>query len=179
MSEKGKFGYIFIIWILIFIIAILFFLYFSGFLYASNKNQVSSLPLGTTSKIPLNKNSSFSLSFDIGGEVLPNEKLPQNINIYNESENDLYVRAKAYVFTKNGLVEMKLETSENWVLFDDYYYYNSKILGNETISLCTKILVSDKYNFTNKEKYIVNVLAESLDSSLDPVEIWNFEISNE
>lgn len=180
MTEKGKFGYIFTIWVLVFVIVILFFLYFAGFLYSSNPNQVSSIPLGSTSKITLDEGSAFSLSFDISGEVLPNEKIPQNINIYNNSQKNIYVRAKAYINTvDSGVVYIQLITNDNWEYYDNYYYYNGEILSNETIALATYIVLNEDYNFTKTERYIVNILAESLNADLNITDVWGVEINFE
>jgi len=104
MNEKGKFGYIFVIWMLVFIIVILFFLYFSGFLYSANPNQVSNLPLGTTSKISLKE---------------------------------------------------------------------------ETVALATHVIVNEEYGFSKKEKYIVNILVESISSTLNIEDMWGFNLNLE
>jgi len=180
MNEKGKFGYIFVIWMLVFIIVILFFLYFSGFLYSANPNQVSNLPLGTTSKISLKENQAFSISFDLNGEILPNEKLPQNINILNIGDEDIFVRAKSYINTLDqGVIDMPLKTGENWAFYEGYYYFNGKVLKEETVALATHVIVNEEYGFSKKEKYIVNILVESISSTLNIEDMWGFNLNLE
>lgn len=178
MQNKEKFSYIFSICGLVVIIAFLICLYYSGVLFACKTDLVSSIPIGTTTRLVVENSNSSVATFDLNGAVLPGENIQQNINIFNNGQDNLRVRAIAFIYTKDrGKVDLELNVSDFWIKdADGYYYYKDKVTAKETISLTDKIKLSDLYVFNSSERYIINILVESLDSDLDVNSIWHTEI---
>ena len=174
MEKKEKFGYIFSICGLTLVIVFLIFLYNSGVLFAGNQTAVSSVPLGSSTKLFVKDSSSAVASFEVNGALLPGEELSQKIGVFNNGESALNLRAKAFFYTQDmGEVEVALKTSENWIKNDDgYYYLNQLALPNETIALASKLVLNKDYVLRGNNKYIINVLVESLDSELNIERIW-------
>ena len=177
MKSKERFCYIFAICVLVSVIALLVFLYLAGLLYASNISQVSNIPINSTVTVEIQKNEASAISFDVSGGLIPGEQIPENINIKNQAQTPLFLRSKAYVYTTDaGLVEIGLNANENWLKNEDgYYYFSEKIEPNQTIALANKIILNESYSFTNKERYIINILVESLDGSLNMQDFWTAE----
>ena len=178
MKSKERFCYVFAICLLLLVIGVLIFLYFSGRLYASNISQVSNIPINSSVFIKVNENEASAISFDISGGLIPGEKIPENINISNQSEDELYLRSKAFVYTAEyGLVGISLEVNQNWELKDDgYYYFIGTIQPNQTIGLASQMILNNEYSLSNKQRYIINVIVETLKKTQNMCDIWHNNI---
>ena len=173
--KTEKFMYIFTICALLVVLAIFLILFFTGFLFSFALDPVTNLPLGN-SPIVMNVSNSqaTSISFSVKGSIVPGEKLPQKINVKNDGESEVYLRAKSYIYTiDQGQIEMSLDVTSGWVLKDDgYYYFLETLPKNASVGLSSRIIVNDEYNFDSKNEYQVNIIIESLDQQFDVVSIW-------
>ena len=179
ISHKERFIYIFSIGVLLFLLVLFLILFFSGYLFSTVIDPITNLPLGKSNLVlNVERTQASTMSFSLNGGILPGEKLPQNLNIKNLGEDSVFVRAKAYAFTKDrGQIDFPLEVTNNWLLKDDgYYYYLELLEGLNTIGLASNIVVNDSYEFDCKEKYMVNILVESLSSDLDVNAAWGIDL---
>lgn len=154
-------------------------LYYTGMLLGAKMNQVSSIPLGSNQVVSVKGTGANAISFDLSGGLLPSEKIPQIINIKNDGEEDVFVRAKAYVYTNdNGMVDLKLDTLDKWFYQDGYYYYGEKLKKAGLIGLANNLFLNGDYVFTNTKKYIANILIEALNANFSEEDYWGVEITN-
>ena len=173
MEKKERFSYIFSICGLILIIGFLIFLYTSGFLFASQKSEMSSIPIGSNTTLIVKNSNSAVASFELSGSVLPGEKIRQNISIKNDGLQDLKVRARAFIKTLDeGEIEVYMNVSEKWQKDGDYYYYTEPVLSKSTIGLTGKIMLNEDYVLSGNQRYIINILVESLSIDVDADSLW-------
>lgn len=179
MKSKERFCYIFVISLLITTIGVMVALYMTGMLFVSKINQVSSVPLGSNVVISIENTGANSISFDLCGGLMPEEKVPQLLNVKNDGDTDCYVRAKAFTYASDAnKVDLKIATTEKWVFVDGYYYFIEDVKRGTTIGLANGIILSDSYIFTNDQKYIINVLIESISTQNYHQDLWGVNISN-
>ena len=179
VAGKERFGYIFTICVLGLLLALFLTLFFTGVLSSLAVSPITNLPMGESQLlVEINGTQSSVAAFSFNGSIIPGEKLPQNINIKNQGRGDLFLRARAYVFTEDqGRVEMPLEVTSNWIKNeeDDYYYFSSYLPSNASIGLGSQIIINPQYAFNSSKKYEVCVVVEGLSSTLDAKNIWGVD----
>ena len=151
----------------------------SGYFFSlSHLHFDTDLNLGDSVTIAVfpNETSVASLSFD--GAYLPDEKLPQNIQINAEKlTSDVFIRIKSKIFCKEDDAKLEFVTSEKFSLEDDgYYYYDGTILGGDKVTFCEYIKIPADVKLDSNKKYILTIVVECLDSTQDISAIWG-EIS--
>ena len=174
MKSKERFFYIFVICGLVIAFIIFVSLTFLGF-FNTSKNQVASIPLGEKITLPIESGAN-AISFDVSGAVLPGEILPVNLNAFNNSNQDLFIRVKAYIVTPDtGKINLQVENFSDWTLFENNYYYKKILPQNASISIASKVVLPSDYVFLGNYKYNVIIVTEALNSKLDVNEVWGVD----
>ena len=144
--------------------------YLSSMTFMTTK---SDLEIGDTISIGVEPNQASVASFTFDGSFLPNENLPQTIQINALDLNaDVRVRVKAKIFGEDNKTEFDFITTEHFEKAEDGYYYFDDILhGGNKITFCNYIVTPKDANFFSGEKYILSVIVETLESKYDQ-NIW-------
>ena len=179
--NKANFGWIFTCVVLVILLSIALYLGASGWFFKYENTYTTDLVLGKTVTTTIEKNQSTAVSMTFDGSYIPGERLPQIIGIKNaETEEGVYLRAKAYVYTgDNVVIGMDIVQTINWTLNPDdgYYYYNGVLPANADTSLCSHVIVSDDNVFSGHKKYILTICFESLSENQSPTDIWGYNPS--
>lgn len=174
---KKSYPYIFVIVILVVLLAVALYLGFSGYLFSvSLLNEASDLNLGETAVVEISPNETGVLSFTLDGGYLPNEKIPQVIQIKAaDVDKEMRVRVKAEIFTNNDLQYVDFVANENFLkATDGYFYLNENLAGGNKVTFSSYIVVPE--NLNSKDKYILTVVVENIDADIE--NIWGeFEIA--
>ncbi len=173
--SKATYGFIFAIVALVILLAVSLYLGLSGWFFANVTSLESDLKLGQTVNISLTGNEARVVSFTFPGSLLPGQKIDQFINITNNAEDNLHVRAKAVVFDySNGDVDIEVGISDHWTENEGYYYFDEPLLKANKISLGSYVKLSpDKY-FDSTKSYVITIVVEALAEGLDRNVIWGF-----
>ena len=144
--------------------------YFSSITFLNSKTD---LVMGDTISIGVEPNQASVASFTFDGSFLPNENLPQTIQINALDLNaDVRVRVKAKIFGAQGEETFDFITSEHFEKAEDGYYYFDDILhGGNKITFCNYVVTPKDSNFFSGEKYVLTVVVETLESKYDE-NIW-------
>ena len=173
--KKSTYGFIFAIVVLVIALAVSLYLGLSGWFYSNTSKMSSDMQLGTTANLTLNGNESQVVSFTISGAYLPGHDLKQYINVTNESNKPLFVRAKATIFCYDaGECKVELGISEHWTENGDYYYFDEAVPVSNKISVASYVKLMDDQYFDSQKNYVLTVVVEGLDAELDRTQIWGF-----
>ena len=144
--------------------------YFSSLTFLSSK---SDLVIGDTLSIGVEPNQTSVASMTFDGAFLPNENLPQTIQISAETlSSDVRVRVKAKIFGLNETSLFDFITTEHFEKAEDGYYYFDDILhGGNKITFCNYIVTPKDVTFFSGEKYILTIVVETLETKYDE-NIW-------
>lgn len=142
--------------------------FFSSVTYLSAKTDLVVGDKVTISVLP-NQASVVSMTFDAA--FLPNEPIPQVVQINAQNlDKDVRVRVKAELFGSESVPQFV--TTEHFVQAEDGYYYFDEILpGGDKITFCNYILTPQNDEFAGNDKYIITIVAETLESQYGE-EIW-------
>lgn len=173
--NKGNFGWIFICFGLIVLLVIAIYLGASGWFFKNDFSYTTDLELGKTVSTTIGKNQANTISLTFDGSYLKGERLPQIVSITNNDlSQDLYVRAKLFVYTGSGTnSNMDIVETVNWTYneSDGYYYFNDLLSPNNKVTLCSHVIIGDSI-FLGRNKYILNFVFESLSSQEDVQSLW-------
>lgn len=173
--SKSTYGFIFAIVVLVILLGISLYLGISGWFFSNVTSLQSDLELGQTVNISMQKTESKAVSFTFPGSYLPGQKLPQYINITNNSDTDLYIRAKAVVFShEQSETNLEVGISDHWTQENEYYYFDEPLLQSNKIAFATYIKLLDDEYYNSNKSYVVTIIVEALDVSLDKTEIWGY-----
>ncbi len=172
--SKSTYGFIFAIVLLCILLAISLYLGISGWFFTNSAKIESDVSLGENLNFSVSDNGAETIGLTFVGSYLPKQKLSQNISITNISDKDLYVRAKAVVMLEGGETDMSLGTTEHWQQEGEYYYFDEKLPSSNKIALASYLGLPDKY-FNSTKRYVLTIVVESLDASLDIKQIWGYE----
>lgn len=130
------------------------------------------LKVGDTINIAVKPNQAAVAALTFDGAYLPNEKIPQTIQINAENLNtDVYVRVKSKVFGK-GENHFDFVASQHFEKAEDgYYYYDQALSGGNKITFCTYLLTPEDGTYVSQEKYVLSVIVETLETKYDK-NIW-------
>ncbi len=162
---------------LIILLGLSLYLGISGWYFSNSFTQQGDLILGTTVELSAKNNQASSASFSFSGGYLKNEKLSQIINVKNDStEGKSLLRAKVLVFmSDNTVANMGLVTNEHWALNEDgYYYYDEEVIAQSKVNLASYVVLGEQ-QLCGEKKYIMTVIVEALDSTLDYKTIWKVD----
>ncbi len=167
--KKREIAWIFVCVILLVALGVSIFLGYSGFYSAMTYlKSESDLVVGDTVAIAVNPNETSVASMTFDGSYLPNENVPQIVQISATLlDENLRVRVKGVVFGTDG--EIDFVTSDHFTKNDDgYYYYDDILSGGNKATFCTALVMPD--GTISGEKYIVTIVVETLSESVE--NIW-------
>ena len=173
LMKKKDIAWLFAVIVLSVLLAISIFLgvtgYFSSVTYVKSN---SDLKVGETVSISVLPNQANVASFTFDGAYLPNELIPQVVQINGEDLNsEVHVRVKAKVFGESSS-EFSFVTSEHFEEAEDgYFYFDDTLKGGNKITFCTYLVMPKENKFVSGEKYILSFIVETLDVSND-LSIW-------
>ena len=115
-------------------------------------------------------------------------KVKSNVNAMNTGDTEVYIRIRLVTYRVNDAGERiggtaqipEFTPGENWVKYDEYYYYTLPVAPNEkpAANLIDKIALTE-YDDADGGKQVVEVLAEAIQS--DPAaavnDAWGVSIS--
>lgn len=144
--------------------------YFSSATFLSSK---SDLEIGDTLVIGVKPNEASVASLTFDGSFLPNENLPQTIQINSENlDADLKVRVKAKLFGAEGENLFDFITTEHFEKAEDgYYYFDDVLHGGNKITFCNYFVTPKDVTFYSGEKYVLTVVVETLETKFEE-NIW-------
>lgn len=180
-KDKTFYGWIFAVIVLSMLLLFTIYLSYSGFFYRMQNCSTPDMKLGQTVELAVTKNAANSISFSFSGSFLPGETLPETLSVKNlEDETDLYLRARAFVYTAdNQTIDIEFNGGANWVKYDDGYYYLTMPLTKQNkTGLCSGLVLSDDHSFGSNKNYILTILCETLSTSVDTVDFWAVDIAN-
>lgn len=179
--SKENFGWIFSCVALAVGLIISVILGFTGFYYRNTGSFSTDLKLGDSLQLEMRKNQANSMSVNIDGSFLPGEKLKQDLFVKNlELETDVYLRAKIYIFsTESKIINVNVDLAPNWKynLQDGYYYYNGYLAPQNKATFASNIILDENEELYSNKKYILTVLAESLDDKNVAQTLWDIDFS--
>lgn len=174
--DKSNFGWIFACCGLVVLLGISIFLGLSGWFINTDMTYTTDLELGKSVQIGIGKNEANAVSLSLDGSFLEGQRLPQIVSIKGtQSEEDMYVRAKIFVYTsENETKSLDLVQTVNWTYNeeDGYYYLNDLLSPNDKVSLCSHIILSENLNLNTGKKYLITIVAETLESGQNVKNIW-------
>lgn len=177
-KDKSFYSWLFAVIILSVLLAISVYLGVSGWYFSNDNSRVTDFQLGNNIEIAVNKNSANSVSLNFNGSFLSGEKLKQIVAIKNfEQEGDIYVRAKAFVYSSgNEYRPVSLITTQNWVYNDQdgYYYFKESLPFQNKISLCSQIYLDEDFTLSSSENYIITFLVETLSVDHTIEAFWGY-----
>ena len=166
--------YIFFIVLLSALLVGLFFLSISGWFYRDNKPAETSLIVGNSSVIYLQGTQSSAMSFNFDGAYLGGEKIKQNISVKNDSQKDLYLRAKLTIFSgKNDDPQIEINALSNWTKMNDgYYYFDGYVESLNTVGLLSSFQIASGAQLVSSSNYILVITVEGLSTEFDRTLVW-------
>lgn len=174
---KKTYPYIFTIVILVVLLALSLYLGFSGYLFSVAMNNLpSDMALGETTMVEIAPNEASAISFTLDGSYLEGERIPQVIQIRAiDTVEAVRVRVKAEIFMHDNLTTVDFVANENFLkATDGYFYLNGALAGGNKVTFCDYVVMPA--NLDSKEKYILTIVVENIDASLE--NIWgDFEIA--
>lgn len=147
----------------------------SGYYFSVNYlNSNSDIVVGDTFSIGVNPNEASVVSWTIDGGYLPNEVIPQVIHINGQDLNkDVYLRVKAEVFGTPNFAEIDFITTQHFEKQEDgYYYFDELLKGGSKVTFATYVVIPPEIDLSSNEKYIVTIVAETIESGVDVENIW-------
>ena len=178
---KSNFGWIFATFGLAVLLAISIYLGVSGWYFKNDFSYTTDLELGKSVLIEATQNQANAVSFTVDGSYLNGFMLPQIVSIKNVSDQGVYLRAKAYVYTSNGqYYDVEIDSTTNWVYTEDgYYYFNDTVISDEKVTLCKAIMLGDEDEYLTNVKYIVTFVIEALDIEQNVEALWGVNPLND
>lgn len=179
--SKENFGWIFSCILLSLALITSVILGFGGFYYQNTNSFVCDLKVGDSLQLEMRGNEANSMSLNIDGSYLPNQKIKQDLFVKNlELDEDIYLRAKAYIFSSQGrIINVNVDLGVNWKynLQDGYYYYNAPLSPQNKSIFASSILLDENNTLVSSKKYIFTMLCESLTSLSDVQKLWKVDYS--
>ena len=173
--NKENFGWIFLCFGLLVLLAIAIYLGVSGWFFKNDASFTTDLELGKTVSTTISKNQASTISLTFDGSYLAGEKLPQIISVTNVDESsNIYLRAKVVVSSGSGTnPDMDIVSTINWTYneSDGYYYFNDLLSVDARATLCSYGIIGDG-NYISQNRYILTFIFESLSSSEDVQSLW-------
>lgn len=164
--KKQSIPWLFAVIILSFLLLMALGLGLSGYFFSvSYLNSNADIVVGDYVSVNVLPNQANVASFTFDGGYLPNEVLPQVIQINAQNLNvDVIVRVKAQVFGLNKESTLDFITTEHFEKAEDgYYYYDGTLKGGDKITFCNYIVMPQQEQFLSKDKYILTIVFETLD----------------
>ena len=172
--KKGYIGWLFACIVLSVLLIISIILGMTGFFSSITYLTLNSdLSVGESVVLAVEPNEASVASFTFDGSYLPGENLPMvlQINAANLS-TDVRLRVKTVVFGLEETVPFEFITTAHFEKQEDgYYYYDEVLQGGNKITFCNYIIIPEDSNFVSGEKYVLTIVAETLETKFDQ-NIW-------
>lgn len=150
--------------------------YFFSMSFMSSKTDIA---LGETATIELAPEQTSVLSFTFDGSYLPKEKLPQRLQISAiNSSVDLLIRVKAQIFGNGTDEKPEFITDEKFLFDGDYYYLQEPLGAGGKVMFCEYIQIPEDSRLSSKGKYIMTIVVESKENSLENQQKWGIVQQN-
>ena len=151
------------------------FLGYTGFFCKfSSKTLATDIKIGDTSLISVKPNETSVLSSSFDGAILPNERIPQVVQIVSaDLDTGVFLRVKSRVFGEKIDNEISFLTDERFSLENDgYYYYNSILEGGDKTTFCVAVQLPEDFTVNENKNAVVTIVVETLDENQDINTIW-------
>ena len=99
---KSNFGWIFATFGLLILLGVSIYLGISGWYFKNDLSYTTDMEIGKSISVDVKGDQANAISFNIDGSYLNGFELPQIISVKNSGENEIYLRAKVYVYTSNN-----------------------------------------------------------------------------
>lgn len=173
--KKSTYGFIFAIAVLVIALGVTLYLGLSGWFYSNTTSLVSDMQLGSTVNLSLTGNETEAVSFTLSGAYLPGHELKQFVNVTNESDRPLHLRAKAFIFSYSlGDCKVELGVSEHWTENGEYYYFDEPLESQNKISVASFVKLLGEEFYDSQKSYVLTIVVEGLDAELDRAQIWGY-----
>lgn len=173
--KKEYIGWLFAVIILSCLLIISVILGLTGYYFSvSYLNSNAELVVGDQISVNVEPNQASVVSFTFDGSFLPNETIPQVVQISaTDLNSDCKVRVKAEVFGVKNKVNFDFVTTEHFEKAPDgYYYYDDILNGGNKITFCKYLVMPNSPELVSKEKYVLTLVVETLESKYDVENIW-------
>lgn len=150
----------------------------NGYYYSiAFTNTNAEFKVGDSVVISVKPNQCEVVSFTFDGAFLPNEKIPHVIQIKaNKLDSNLKIRVKAQIFGMSEERNFDFITTNHFARgLDGYYYFDDVLQGGSKLTFSNFIVMPEDSDFRSQEKYVLSVIVETLDASLDVDNIWVVE----
>lgn len=176
--NKSNIGWLFAVIALAILLIVSIILGVNGYFFSMSFTKLNSdISVGKTSTIEVLPDEASVLSFTFDGSYLPNEKIPQKIQISaKNAENDTLIRIKAKVFGDAFEEKLEFSTTENFNFDGEYYYYKDVLGVGGKVLFCDYIQIPLENNFSSKEKYILTIVVESAENSEENQQKWGIAV---
>ena len=179
--NKSHIGWLFAVIALSILLIVSIVLGMNGYYFSmSFLRAKSDISIGKTATIEVLPDEASVLSFTFDGSYLPKEKLPQKVQISAvNSDKDLLVRVKSRVFGEETGKSLEFVTDDRFV-YDGEYYTFQDVLGSGGKTLfCEYIQIPEENSLSSKEKYILSIVVESVENTIENQLKWGFVQQNE
>ncbi len=173
--KKASVVWLFSVIVLAFMLVLSVVLGVTGYYFSvAYLNSVSDLVVGNSFIVSVKANEASVASFTFDGGYLPNELIPQVIQIDASNLNEeVRIRVKSQIFGIDSDYGFDFITSEHFQKGEDgYYYFDGVLKGGNKIMFCNYVAVPKEVDFSSGEKYVFTLIVETLESSLDYKNIW-------
>ncbi len=173
--KKNSVGWMFAVIILSSLLIVSVFLGMSGYFFSiSYLNSSSDLVVGENVSIGVRANESSVVSFTLDGGYLPNELIPQVIQINAQDlDKDVRLRVKSKLFGIAEGVDLGFITTGHFEQASDgYYYFDDVLKGGNKVTFCTYVVIPSEIDLSSDEKYIFTIVVETLGVDVNYEEIW-------
>ncbi len=172
--KKSSIAWLFVVIGLVVLLAISVYLGLSGYYFSTAfLHSKTDFVVGENVVINVLPNQASVVSFTFDGGFLPEEKLPQVVQIRaQELDAEVYVRVKALVFGEDG-VEFDFVTTPHFEKAEaGYYYFDETLKGGNKITFCNYLKFPKNSKMAGDEKYVLSVVVETLEKEFDVEKIW-------
>lgn len=175
--KKNSVGWLFAVIILSILLVLSFALGMSGYYYSiTYLNSNTDLVVGENVSIVAKPNQASVVSMTFDGAFLPGENIPQVVQIVSHDlEKDLKVRVKAEIFYDEDVDVDFITNGHFQKATDGYYYFDDNLIGGEKITFCNYLVLPKNSQFVSKQKYILTLVVETLESKFDAKGIWGHD----
>lgn len=172
--NKSNIGWLFAVIALSILLIVSIILGVNGYFFSMSFTRLNSdIVVGEGATIEVLPEESSILSFTFDGSYLPNERIPQKLQISaKNADSDVLVRVKAKVFGGAAEEELEFETTENFDFDGEYYYYKNVLGAGGKVLFCDYLKIPLENTLSSKEKYILTIVVESVENSEENQQKW-------
>ena len=173
--KKTSLAWLFTVIGLVILLAISVFLGLSGYYFSTAfLHQKTDLIVGDKITIGVKPNETSVVSLTFDGGYLPEENIPQVVEIEGLDLNkNVYLRVKALCSSNDEKMEFDFVSSSHFEKANDgYYYFDDALKGGNRVNFASYLVFPRDKTFVGNKKYILSIVVETLSEELDIAEIW-------